>query len=656
MVQLTHIFKKDKDKEKTEKNKPDIRSSRNSFSSRTPPSPKPTSKSPTKSPTKSPSKSSSPTKPSKSPKQSYFSHSRSSSNSRPTANFKFARSSRDQDVHPLNLPPDELRRRLSAMAASNEEQRSSMDIDSQGPQSNGVNGTEERSPTPPPHQPNSASADEADSFKLAGNKFFKDGNYRRAIEEYNKAIEINPNSSAYLSNRAAAYMSAKQFLNALEDVQRSNELDPNNPKIMHRMAKILTSLGRPEEALEVLSRIQPPATATDRAAAEKMLRFVTQAEQTIAEDRGLSMVIYCLDQARQGLGQGVKEPRKWTLLAAEAHLRLDNVNSLGKAQDIAISLLRENSQDPDAMMIRARAFYALGESEQAQKLLKMCLGLDPDMKQAIKLLRIVQKLARTKEEGNNAFKAKDYHRAIELWAQALEVDPSNKDMNAKILGNRAQAYINLKEYDSAIQDCTEALRLDPGYIKAMKCRAKAHGKAGNWEEAVRDYKSVAENNPSEPGIAEEIHEAEFELKKAQRKDYYKILGVGKDASEQEIKKAYRKLAIQYHPDKNRDGAAGDEKFKEIGEAYETLIDSQKRAAYDNGDELREGMPGGMHGGMHGFGGINPDILRDMMNGGGGFGGASFGGASFGGASFGGGGFGGHSHGGNPFGGPGGFSF
>ncbi|KAJ5500395.1 Heat shock protein DnaJ N-terminal [Penicillium expansum] len=608
MVQLAHIFKKDKDKEKTEKNKPDIRSSRNSFSaSRTSPSPKSPSKSPTKSSTKPPSKSSSPTKPSKpskpskSSKQSYFSHSRSSSNSGPTANFKFARSSRDQDIHPLNLPPDELRRRLSAMAASNEEQRSSMDIDPQEPQHNGVNGTEERSPTPPPHQPNSASADEADSFKLAGNKFFKDGNYRRAIEEYNKAIEINPNSSAYLSNRAAAYMSAKQFPNALEDVQRSNELDPNNPKIMHRWAKILTSLGRPAEALEVLSRIQPPATATDRAAAEKMLRFVTQAEETIAQDRGLSMVIYCLDQARQGLGQGVREPRKWTLLAAEAHLKLNNVNSLGKAQDIAISLLRENSQDPDAMIIRARAFYAL------------------DMKQAIKLLRIVQKLARTKEEGNNAFKAKDYRRAIELWAQALEVDPSNKDMNAKILGNRAQAYINLKEYDSAIQDCTEALRLDPGYIKAMKCRAKAHGKAAR----------VA--------LREEIREAEFELKKSQRKDYYKILGIDKDASDQEIKKAYRKLAIVYHPDKNRDGAAGDEKFKEIGEAYENLIDPQKRAAFDNGDDLRSemyggggfpggggGFPGGGFGGGGfgggGFGGgvqIDPEMLRNMMNGGGG---------------------------------------
>ncbi|CAG8046125.1 unnamed protein product [Penicillium olsonii] len=561
MVQLAHIFKKDKDKEK-----PDLdssRSPRTSFSaSRSPSTKSPKPKSPTKSPSKSPSKSSKP---------SYFSHSRSSS-SGPT-NFKFSRSSRDQDTHPLNLPPDELRRRLSAMAASKEDQRSSMDIDPQEPQ-NGVNGKEERSPTPPPHRPTAASADEADSFKLAGNKFFKDGNYRRAIEEYNKAIEINPNSSAYLSNRAAAYMSAKQYVNALEDVQRSNELDPNNPKILHRWAKILTNLGRPQDALDVLSRVQPPASATDRAPAEKMLRAVTQAEETLAENRGVSMVIFCLDQARQGLGQGVREPRKWTLLAAEAQLKLNNPNSLGKAQDIAISLLRENSQDPDAMMIRARAFYALGESEQALKLLKMCLGLDPDMKQAIKLLRIVQKLARTKEEGNNAFKAKDYRRAIDLWAQALEVDPSNKDMNSKILGNRAQAYINLKEYDSAIQDCTEALRLDPGYVKAMKVRAKAHGGADNWEEAVRDYKSVAENNPGEAGIAEEIRRAEFELKKSQRKDYYKILGVGKDASDQEIKKAYRKMAIQYHPDKNRDGEAGDEKFKEVGEAYETLIDSQ----------------------------------------------------------------------------------
>lgn len=190
MVQLAHIFKnkKDKDKEKNTDYFDSSRSSRTSFSASRTPSVKSPIPSPTKSsPTKSPSKSS----------KNYFSHSRSSSTSGPT-NFRFSRSSRDLDTHPLNLPPDELRRRLSAMAASKEDQRSSMDIDTpEVQQPNGVNGKEEDSPTPPPHQSTAASADEADSFKLAGNKFFKDGNYRRAIEEYNKGMEILPQGRVF---------------------------------------------------------------------------------------------------------------------------------------------------------------------------------------------------------------------------------------------------------------------------------------------------------------------------------------------------------------------------------------------------------------------------------------------------------------------------
>lgn len=65
------------------------------------------------------------------------------------------------------------------------------------------------------------------------------------------------------------------------------------------------------------------------------------------------------------------------------------------------------------------------------------------------------------------------------------------------------------------------------------------------------------------------------------KDYYKILGLKTSASSDEIKKAYRKLAMLYHPDKNPDDSAAEEKFKEIAEAYEVLIDSEKRLKYDN---------------------------------------------------------------------------
>lgn len=67
----------------------------------------------------------------------------------------------------------------------------------------------------------------------------------------------------------------------------------------------------------------------------------------------------------------------------------------------------------------------------------------------------------------------------------------------------------------------------------------------------------------------------------QSKDYYSILGIEKNASEEEIKKAYRKLAVQYHPDKNPDNKEAEQKFREITEAYETLKEPSKRAQYDN---------------------------------------------------------------------------
>ena len=80
-------------------------------------------------------------------------------------------------------------------------------------------------------------------------------------------------------------------------------------------------------------------------------------------------------------------------------------------------------------------------------------------------------------------------------------------------------------------------------------------------------------------------------------DFYRVLGVEKSASAQEIKKAYRKLALKYHPDHNPGDKAAEEKFKQISEAYEVLSDEEKRAKYDQFGHAAF-QQGGMGGGMY----------------------------------------------------------
>src|SRR5688500_2034661 len=108
-----------------------------------------------------------------------------------------------------------------------------------------------------------------------------------------------------------------------------------------------------------------------------------------------------------------------------------------------------------------------------------------------------------------------------------------------------------------------------------------------------------------------------------KRDYYEILGVSKNAAEDEIKKAYRKLAIKYHPDKNPDDKQAEDRFKEAAEAYEVLSDPEKRQRYNQFGHAGVGSAGGGFGG----GGMNMEDIFSQFGDifGGAFGGFSGGG-------------------------------
>ena len=114
----------------------------------------------------------------------------------------------------------------------------------------------------------------------------------------------------------------------------------------------------------------------------------------------------------------------------------------------------------------------------------------------------------------------------------------------------------------------------------------------DYENSVNDYEKAHLLDPHNIEIKQLLKEAKFERKNKNRKDYYAILGINVNASEEEIKKGYRTQAMKHHPDKHANAAIKDKQhhekmFKEVNEAYSILSDKKQREIYDNGNDMNE---------------------------------------------------------------------
>ncbi len=141
----------------------------------------------------------------------------------------------------------------------------------------------------------------------------------------------------------------------------------------------------------------------------------------------------------------------------------------------------------------------------------------------------------------------------------------------------------------AAQWCQEAIQLDETSLYGILYSYKTQLDAEHYEAAIETLKKAAEAHVEQSGMINSLmQEAEMLLRRSKIKDYYKVIGVPRDADERQIKSAYRKLSKVHHPDKaakqglTKEGA--EKKMAEINEAYEVLIDPELRARFDRGDD------------------------------------------------------------------------
>lgn len=468
-------------------------------------------------------------------------------------------------------------------------------------------------------------AEKADQFKNDGNTCYKNGKYRDAIDQYSRAITLCPQTPAYYSNRAAAYMMINKYKEAVSDARQATQLDDKFVKGYLREGKSHLCLGDYNAALrcfEKLKEIEPTNTSADVDIhnANAVKQFHAAAKLSY-QDSDFRKVVYLMGRAMQHATHSMP----FTLLKAECLALLGRYQ---ESQEIANGIVMKDQTNCDALYVRGMCLYYQDNAEKAFQHFQRVLQYSPDHTKAATFYKKAKQLQNKKEAGNAAFKAGKLQEAIDMYTSALGIDANNKPLNAVLYNNRATVHNKMGKTDLCIKDCTSAIDLDDTYVKAYMRRAKAYTEKEDHESAVADYEKVYKLDKSEENKYL-LKEAKIDLKRSKRKDYYKLLGVTKAATEEEIKKAYKKRALLHHPDRfpnetEEKKQEEEKKFKEIGEAYSVLTDPKKKMRYDNGQDLDEMNGGGGGGGMGGD--IDPNVLfQAFFGGGGGGGGSPFGG-------------------------------
>ena len=212
--------------------------------------------------------------------------------------------------------------------------------------------------------------------------------------------------------------------------------------------------------------------------------------------------------------------------------------------------------------------------------------------------------------------------AVKEYSELILFDKENRSFKSIIYTNRALCYKKLNKNLEALTDVNIAIKLNPNYATAYIRRALIYEELGIFDDAKNDLAKAKELDPKNGNIDGYIKEANDKGDAARVRDYYQILGVPRTATDAEIKKAYRKLALKYHPDKNAQSEEtkkiAQKKFEDVSDAYSVLSDPKKKQMFDAGaDPLHPenaGMGSGGMGGMH-FTREDPSEIFKMFFGG-----------------------------------------
>eukprot|EP01013_Petalomonas_cantuscygni_P005859 TRINITY_DN1666_c0_g1_i1.p1 TRINITY_DN1666_c0_g1~~TRINITY_DN1666_c0_g1_i1.p1 ORF type:complete len:568 (+),score=147.97 TRINITY_DN1666_c0_g1_i1:116-1819(+) len=262
-------------------------------------------------------------------------------------------------------------------------------------------------------------------------------------------------------------------------------------------------------------------------------------------------------------------------------------------------LLSKNAADVDALVLRARGNKLIGATAAVKSALRQCIEVDNDARECVEMLRVVKRFEKAVEEAKGARAADRHKDAVRFAEEAIHIDPHGSAVN-ELRRWACGALKALKTTERGLAMCTEAIEAEPlsaELVDTILDRAEIHILRDDAKAASGDLDLArnAHQRGGQRGHPQRLETLRVRIERLSKKDLYRILAVPKTANEQEIRRAYRKMAYEYHPDKvgTREGLTDEErqsaldKFEDINLAKDVLLDAEKRRKYDLGEDLEE---------------------------------------------------------------------
>ncbi|TVY21979.1 DnaJ subfamily C member 3-like protein [Lachnellula arida] len=483
------------------------------------------------------------------------------------------------------------------------------------------------------------------SLLASANAHLAKGETNDALTYYDVAITRDPQNYLTYFKRGATYLSLGRTAQATKDFDKVLTIKPNFEGALVQRAKIRAKNGEWDAAVkdftahgnsaEDLSALEEAKGAAHLAvAAEKAGNW----EECVSQS-GVAIMV---------------ASKMLSLRKTRAHCRFQRGEVQEGMSDLKHVLQMQPGDIEPHLQIAAITFYGLADREHGMDQLRKCLHGDPDSKACKKLYRRQKTLDKQLTQVEKHLERRQYSSAIKLLLpQGEDVglvqdvkddvkelheagtipDKAPNDLVSRVVEIVCEAYHEMKN-KKAIPWCDEALASYEHSLHGLLSKAQRHMEAENFEAAINTLNTAKEHHPGAQQINQLLQNAQVDLKRSKTKDYYKVLGLTRDADEVQIKAAYRKSVKIHHPDKaHMQGITKEEaekKMASINEAYEVLSDPELKARFDRGDDPNDheqqrqnpfqGSPfgGGGGGGGHPFGGSPFGQSGSFKFGGGGF--------------------------------------